>query len=157
VSVQWALIGYSLAFGASHAGLVGGLDYLFLHGVGTDPSSFAPTVPHLVFMAYQGMFAIITPALISGAFAERMKFSAYCLFTLAWTTLVYDPIAHWVWGPGGWLQSRGALDFAGGTVVHLASGVSALITALVLGRRIGFPTVWRPPHDLTMTTLGAGL
>jgi Amt family ammonium transporter len=154
VSLQWAVIGYSLSFGQSHHGLIGGLDFAFLRGVGLGPKG---TVPHLLFMAYQGMFAVITPALISGAYAERMKFSAYCLFTLLWTTLVYDPIAHWVWGPGGWLGTRGALDFAGGTVVHLSSGMSALIVALLVGRRLGYPQARRPPHDLTMTMVGAGL
>ena len=154
VSIQWVVIGYSLAFGTTHHGLVGGFDYVFLNGVGIEPKG---TVPHLLFMAYQGMFAVITPALISGAYAERMKFSAYCLFTLLWTTLVYDPIAHWVWGPNGWLADRGALDFAGGTVVHVSSGVSALIVAIVIGKRLGYPQARRPPHNLTMTIIGAGL
>src|SRR5262249_3799985 len=115
------------------------------------------TTPALGFMAYQLMFAIITPALISGAFAERIRFSAYALFTLLWTTLVYDPLAHWVWGEGGWLARLGALDFAGGTVVHISSGVSALVFALVIGRRAGFPRERHVPHNLTMTVLGAGL
>jgi Amt family ammonium transporter len=154
VSIQWVLLGYSLSFGATHHGLVGGLEFVGLRGVGMEAHG---TVPHVLFMAYQGMFAIITPALISGAYAERMKFSAYCLFTLLWSTLVYDPIAHWVWGPGGWLAARGALDFAGGTVVHVSSGVSALIVALVIGKRLGYPTARRPPHNLTMTVIGAGL
>src|SRR5690606_13100400 len=132
VTLQWVIIGYSLAFGESHGGFIGGLDFAFLRGVGADGAG--RTVPHILFMMFQGMFAIITPALISGAFAERMKFSAYCAFTLLWTTLVYDPIAHWVWGSGGWLLEKGALDFAGGTVVHLSSGVSALVVALVLGK-----------------------
>ncbi|MCA9602978.1 MAG: ammonium transporter, partial [Myxococcales bacterium] len=114
-------------------------------------------IPHLLFMAYQLMFAIITPALISGAFAERVKFSAYVIFTAAWLLLVYCPLAHWVWGSGGWLAERGALDFAGGTVVHLASGSSALVFALVLGKRLGWPQRKAPPHNLTMTLLGAGL
>ena len=155
VSVQWAIVGYSLAFGTTHHGLIGGLDFVGLDGVGMDGAG--RTVPHLLFMMYQGMFAIITPALISGAFAERMKLSAYVLFTLGWTTLVYDPIAHWVWGTGGWLAKRGALDFAGGTVVHWASGVSALVVAIVLGKRTGYPSRAHVPHDLTMTVLGAGL
>ena len=155
VSVQWALVGYSLAFAPTEGGLIGGLHFLGLEHVGMDGAG--RTVPHLLFMMYQGMFAIITPALISGAFAERMKLSAYVLFTLAWTTFVYDPIAHWVWGPGGWLAKRGALDFAGGTVVHWASGVSALVVALVLGKRQGYPSRAHVPHDLTMTVLGAGL
>ena len=155
VSLQWALLGYSLAFGPTQHGLIGGLDFVGLDGVGTDGAG--RTVPHLLFMAYQGMFAVITPALISGAYAERMKFGAYVAFTLAWTTLVYDPIAHWVWGPGGWLGKRGALDFAGGTVVHWASGVSALVAAIVLGKRAGYPSRAHTPHNLTMTVLGAGL
>jgi ammonium transporter, Amt family len=155
VSLQWAIVGYSLAFAPSHGGIIGGFDFAFLNNVGTDGAG--RTIPHILFMAYQGMFAIITPALISGAFAERMKFSAYCLFTLAWATLVYDPIAHWVWGPHGWLADRGALDFAGGTVVHLSSGVSALIVALMLGKRVGYPAVRHQPHNLTMTILGAGI
>jgi Amt family ammonium transporter len=154
VTIQWVVIGYSLAFGATHAHLVGSFEFFALSGVGMEAKG---TVPHLLFMAYQGMFAIITPALISGAYAERMKFSAYCLFTLLWSTLVYDPIAHWVWGPGGWLNDRGALDFAGGTVVHVSSGVSALIVAIVVGKRVGYPTVRHPPHNLTMTCIGAGL
>ncbi|HVV88544.1 MAG TPA: ammonium transporter [Kofleriaceae bacterium] len=155
VSVQWALVGYTLAFAPTHHGLIGGLDFLGLDKVGMDGAG--RTVPHLLFMMYQGMFAIITPALISGAFAERMKLSAYVLFTLLWSTLVYDPIAHWVWGPGGWLAKRGALDFAGGTVVHWASGASALVVAIVLGKRTGYPSRSHVPHDLTMTVLGAGL
>src|SRR5262245_26758651 len=157
VSIQWALIGYSLAFGHTHGGLIGGLDYVFMKGVGAAPRDAGATVPHIVFMMYQGMFAIITPALISGAYAERLKFSAYCWFTLAWATLVYDPLAHWVWGPDGWLARRGALDFAGGTVVHLSSGISALVVAILLGKRIGYPRHRYPPHNLTMTVLGAGL
>ena len=154
VTLQWVIIGYSLSFGSTHGHFIGGFEFLGLNHVGMEPKG---TVPHLLFMAYQGMFAIITPALISGAYAERMKFSAYCLFTLSWSTLVYDPIAHWVWGPGGWLADRGALDFAGGTVVHVSSGVSALVVAIVIGKRVGYPTSHRPPHNLTMTVTGAGL
>ncbi len=154
ITIQWTLFGYSLSFGTSWHGVVGGGDFLFLSGVGMEAKG---KVPHILFMAYQGMFAIITPALISGAFAERMKFSAYCLFTLLWATLVYDPVAHWVWGPGGWLGKMGALDFAGGTVVHLISGVSALVVAIKLGRRLGYPAQRHQPHNLTMTVLGAGL
>jgi ammonium transporter, Amt family len=154
VSIQWATIGYSLAFGESHGGLIGGLDFALLDGVGTEPKG---TVPHLLFMAFQGMFAVITPALISGAFAERMKFSAYCVFTVLWATLVYDPLAHWVWAEEGWLLELGALDFAGGTVVHLSSGVSALVCAVVIGKRLGYPNLRHVPHNLTMTVLGAGL
>ncbi len=155
VSVQFVLIGYTLAFGPSWHGVIGGLDFAALDGIG--PESMHGTVPHLAFVAYQCMFAVITPALISGAFAERMKFSAFVVFTLAWTTLVYDPIAHWTWGDGGWLAKLGAIDFAGGTVVHLSSGVSALVCALVIGKRRGYPTTRHTPHDLTMTVLGAGL
>jgi Amt family ammonium transporter len=158
VTVQWVVIGYSLAFAPSAGGLgiVGNLDHAFLNGVGMDPRD-GQTIPHLLFCAYQLMFAIITPALISGAFAERVKFGAYALFTVLWTTLVYDPLAHWVWGPGGWLATRGALDFAGGTVVHLSSGASALVFAIVLGKRLGYPRQKMLPHNLTMTMLGAGL
>ncbi len=155
ITLQWVTFGYSLAFAPTHGGLIGGLDHLFLNGVGLDPRDASATIPHLLFMMYQGMFAIITPALISGAFAERMKFSAYVVFTLLWATLVYDPIAHWVWGPDGWLAKRGALDFAGGTVVHLSSGISALIVAIMLGKRKGSNN--HQPHNLTMTLAGAGL
>jgi len=155
VSVQFAVIGYSLAFGPTQHGVIGGLDYVGLDGL--TETSMHGSVPTLAFVAYQCMFAVITPALISGAFAERMKFSAFALFTLAWTTLVYDPIAHWTWGPGGWLAKLGAIDYAGGTVVHLSSGISALVVALVLGKRRGYPTVRHPPHDLTMTVIGAGI
>ena len=155
ITLQWIVIGYSLSFGTTHGGLIGGTEFAFLRNVGVDGAG--RTVPHILFMMYQGMFAIITPALISGAFAERMKFSAYCLFTLLWSTLVYDPVAHWVWGTGGWLAKLGALDFAGGTVVHLISGVSALVVAIVLGKRIGYPGHGHRPHNLTMTVLGAGI
>ena len=154
VTVQWVVVGYSLAFGPSQGGVIGGLDHLFLEGVGLEARG---SIPHLLFCAYQLMFAIITPALIAGAFAERVKFSTYVVFTLLWTTLVYDPICHWVWAPGGWLGARGALDFAGGTVVHLSSGASALVFAIVLGKRHGYPRQKMLPHDLTMTLLGAGL
>lgn len=158
VSVQWALFGYSLAFGPDVKGVIGSLDWAGLAGVGLLPNpDYAPTVPHLAFMAYQMMFAVITPALISGAFAERMKFSAYVVFTLLWTTLVYDPVAHWVWGAGGWLRQMGALDFAGGIVVHATSGFSALAAALYVGKRRGFLQEAMPPHDLPVTVLGAGL
>jgi Amt family ammonium transporter len=157
VTLQWALLGYSLAFAPTHGGFIGGLDYALLRNVGVEAKSAEVHVPHLVFMMYQGMFAIITPALISGAFAERMKFSAYAIFTLLWATLVYDPLAHWVWGPDGWLGKKGALDFAGGTVVHVSSGVSALVVAIVLGKRTGYPSASHQPHNLTMTVLGASL
>jgi len=156
VTVQWVLFGYSLAFGQDHGGLIGGFDLALLRGVGMEPQQ-GQTVPHLLFMAYQMMFAIITPALISGAFAERVKFSAFALFTLLWSTFIYDPLAHWVWGSGGWLLKYGALDFAGGTVVHISSGVSALVFALVVGRRRGYPREKHVPHNMTMTLLGAGL
>ena len=156
VSVQFALVGYTLCFGTSWHGVIGGLDFLGLDGVGTAATEGAQ-VPHLAFMIYQCMFAVIAPALISGAYAERLTFGASALFTLGWATLVYDPIAHWSWAPGGWLMKLGAIDFAGGTVVHLSSGVSALVVALVLGKRKGYPSVRHPPHDLTMTVIGAGL
>jgi len=155
VTVQFAVIGYTLAFGPTWHGIIGGLDFLGLSGI--DQTSAHGSVPHLAFFAYQCMFAVISPALISGAYAERFKFSAYVLFTLGWTTLVYDPIAHWSWADGGWLAKMGAIDYAGGTVVHLSSGISALVCALVLGKRRGYPTVRHMPHDLTMTCLGAGL
>ncbi len=154
LSLKWCLFGYSLAFGPSKHGLIGGLDYVGLRGLADDVHG---TVPTLAFVAFQMMFAVITPALISGAFAERMKFSAYLLFTLLWSTFVYDPVAHWVWAEGGWLLKLGALDFAGGTVVHLTAGVSALVCAIVLGKRDGYPKRKAMPHDLTMTLLGAGL
>jgi Amt family ammonium transporter len=156
ITLQWVALGYSLAFGPDQGGVIGGLSFAFLRGVGLDPRP-GMTIPHLVFMAYQMMFAIITPALISGAFAERMKFSAYVLFTLLWATLVYDPLAHWLWADGGWLQKLGALDFAGGIVVHVSSGFSALVFALVLGKRLGYPRERILPHNLTMVLLGAGL
>lgn len=154
VTVLWVVVGYSIAFGPSHGGLVGGLDLAFLDGVGVEARG---TVPHLAFCAFQMMFAIIAPALIAGAFAERMKFAAYALFSVLWVLLVYAPVAHWVWAEGGWLLEMGALDFAGGTVVHLAAGVSALVCALVVGRRVGFPRERHVPHNLTMTLLGAGI
>jgi Amt family ammonium transporter len=154
ITIQWVVVGYTLAFGPSMGGFVGGFDFAFLRGMETQANG---SIPALLFMMFQGMFAIITPALISGAFAERMKFSAFVAFTLLWATLVYDPLAHWVWAPGGWLLEKGALDFAGGTVVHLSSGVSALVCALVIGRRVGHPGSQHPPHNLTMTVLGAGL
>jgi Amt family ammonium transporter len=154
LSVKWALFGYSLAFGPTKVGLIGGLDYAGLGGLVDEPHG---TVPTLAFVAFQMMFAVITPALISGAFAERMKFSAYVLFILAWSTLVYDPVAHWVWAEGGWLFKRGALDFAGGTVVHLTAGMSALVCAIVIGKRLKYPQERPLPHNLTMTLTGAGI
>ncbi len=155
ISVQWVLWGYSLSFGSDVGGVIGGLDFLGFGGVGQDPSGTA-TVPHLAFAMFQAMFAVITVALISGAIAERMRFGAYVLFALLWATFVYDPLAHWVWG-GGWLMKLGALDFAGGTVVHISSGVSALVAALVLGRRAGYPGKVLPPHNLPFTVVGAAL
>lgn len=155
ISVQWVLWGYTLAFGSDIGGLIGGLDFIALRGVGTDPLE-GSTIPHLLFMMFQGMFAIITPALITGAFVERIKFSAFLLFTILWATFVYAPLAHWVWG-GGWLMDLGALDFAGGTVVHISSGVSALVAALVIGRRRGYPHEAMHPNNLPMTLTGAAL
>src|ERR671937_763987 len=157
ISVQWVLWGYTLAFGPDVAGLIGNLDWLGLRGVTTQPNpDYGATVPHQAYMAFQMMFAVITPALITGAFAERKRFKAFVVFTLLWATFVYDPVAHWVWG-GGWLAKLGALGFAGGTVVHITSGVSALVAALVLGRRVGFGREPVEPHDATMTVLGASL
>jgi Amt family ammonium transporter len=156
ISVQWVLFGYSLSFGADHGGLIGGLEYLLFRGVGQDAAAVAPTVPHMAFAMYQAMFAAITVALITGAFAERMKFGAFALFSLLWATIVYDPLAHWVWG-GGWLMKMGALDFAGGTVVHISSGVSALVAAIVIGKRVGYPQKMLPPHNLSLTVMGASL
>jgi len=153
ITLQWVVIGYSLSFGSDMGGgFIGGFEYAFLNGVGLEPQE-GSTIPHILFMAFQMMFAIITPALISGAIAERMKFSAYVVFIILWSTLVYDPICHWVWGPDGWLGARGALDFAGGTVVHLSSGMAALVCAVLIGRR----SRPGPPHNLTLTMLGAGL
>ena len=144
MTIQWVVVGYSLSFGPDiGGGMLGGFDYVLLKGVGLGPAPNALSIPHVLFMAFQMMFAIITPALISGAFAERVKFSTYAVFIVLWGTLVYDPICHWVWGPSGWLAERGAIDFAGGTVVHLSAGVSALVFAVVLGRRVN-PT---PPHN----------
>jgi len=155
VTLQWVLFGYSLAFGPDVHGLIGSLKWAFLTTVGANPNpDYAATIPQTAFMAFQLKFAIITPALILGAFAERMRFSAFCLFTLLWATLVYDPVAHWVWGVGGFLRTMGALDFAGGTVVHITAGMAALAAALVLGKRVG-PT--SPPHNLPLAILGAGM
>jgi len=158
ISIQWILIGYSLSFGPDVNGLIGNLDWIGLNGVGIEPNpDYAPTIPHMAFMMYQGMFAVITPALITGAFAERIKFSAYLLFTLLWSTLVYDPVAHWIWGAGGWLRGMGTLDFAGGIVVHLISGISALAAAVLIGKRKGYMQEVMTPHNLPMTVLGTGL
>jgi Amt family ammonium transporter len=158
ISVQWVLWGYSLAFGPDKGGIIGGLEWIGLRGVGTEPfDAYSKTIPHQVFMAFQMMFAIITPALITGAFAERKKFSAFLLFTVLWATFVYDPLAHWVWGDGGWLKKLGALDFAGGTVVHISSGMSALVCAVMLGKRKGYGHQPMQPHNLPMTVMGAAL
>jgi len=158
ISVQWVLFGYSLAFGPDVHGLIGSLDWIGLKGVTNSPNpDYAATIPHSAFMIFQGMFAVITPALITGAFAERMKFTAFAVFSILWATLVYDPVAHWVWGVGGWLREMGVLDFAGGTVVHIISGVSGLVVALMLGKRKGYGSEVMLPHHLPMTVLGAGL
>ncbi|MCL4369779.1 MAG: ammonium transporter [Chloroflexi bacterium] len=158
ISVQWVLWGYSLAFGPDRHGIIGGLEWVGLGGVGLNPNAdYAPTIPHQAFMIFQAMFAVITPALITGAFAERKSFKAFVIFTLLWATFVYDPLAHWVWGTGGWLKSLGVLDFAGGTVVHISSGVSALVAARVLGPRLGLGEEAMYPHDATMSVLGAAL
>ncbi len=157
VGVVWVLWGYTLAFGPDIGKFIGDLSYLGLNGVSaTEPGPYADNIPHQAFMIYQGMFAIITPAIITGAFAERMKFSGYLLFVVLWITLVYAPIAHWVWG-GGWLDELGALDFAGGNVVHISSGVAALAAAIILGKRLGFGSESMEPHNVPMVVLGAGL
>jgi len=158
ISVQWILWGYSLAFGPDKGGIIGGLEWVGLRGVGLEPfDTYSKTIPHQAFMLFQMRFAIITPALITGTFAERKKFSAFLLFTLLWATFVYDPLAHWVWGDGGWLKKLGALDFAGGTVVHISSGVSALVCAIMIGKRRGFGHQPMQPHNLPMTVMGAAL
>jgi Amt family ammonium transporter len=154
MTVIWVLFGYSLAFGTTHWGIIGGFEHVGLRGI---PGTVHDTVPTLAFVAFQMMFAIITPALISGAFAERMKFSAYMVFIVLWSILVYIPVAHWVWAPGGWLLELQALDFAGGTVVHLTAGSSALVAALVVGKRLKYPHERPVPHNLTMTLTGAGI
>ena len=159
ISLQWVLFGYSLAFGPDTGlGIIGSLKWAGLNFVGGQPNAdYAATIPHQIFMIFQAMFAIITPALIIGAFAERMKFSAFLIFTVLWATLVYDPLAHWVWGTGGWLRNLGALDFAGGIVVHVSSGISALTLALLLGKRCGYAQQPFRPHNLPFTVLGAAL
>ncbi len=155
VTIQWVILGYSLSFGPDIKGIIGGLDWAMLKGVGADVEpAYAATIPHSVLMAFQLKFAIITPALIIGACAERIKFSGFCIFALLWTTLVYDPVAHWVWGVGGFLRNMGALDFAGGTVVHINAGMAALAAALILGPRL---RTNNPPHNLPLAILGAGM
>ena len=158
ISLQWVLWGYSLAFGPDKGHLIGGLEWFGLNGVGLEPNvDYAATVPHQAFMMFQMMFAVITPALITGAFAERMKFRSFLIFTLLWATFIYDPLAHWVWAVGGWVRNLGALDFAGGTVVHISSGASALACAIVLRGRLGYGKEHMAPHNLPMTVLGASL
>jgi Amt family ammonium transporter len=158
VSVLWVLVAYSLAFGPDVHGLIGDLSYAGFNGVGQDPNpALAATVPHLAFAVFQLFFAAITPALITGAFAERMKFSSFAIFTSLWLILVYAPLAHWVWAPGGWIRNLGALDFAGGTVVHISAGIAALAAALVIGKRKGWNLKATTPHNLPFTMLGAGL
>jgi ammonium transporter, Amt family len=157
LSMQWVLWGYSLSF-APGSKWLGSLDWVGLKGVGLKPyADYAATIPHQAFMIFQAMFAVITPGLIIGAFAERMKFSAFLVFTLLWATFVYDPVAHWVWGAGGFLRDMGVLDFAGGTVVHINAGVAALVTALVIGKRKSIDRHPIPPHSLPFSVLGAGL
>lgn len=158
VGTTWVLYGYSMAFGPDVGGLIGSLDWAGLNGVGLEPNeAYAATVPHQAFMIFQAMFAIITPALIFGAFADRMKFSSFMVFLLLWTTLVYSPVAHWVWGVGGWIRGLGALDFAGGTVVHINAGAAALVAALYLGKRKGFGKDPMLPHNVPFVVLGTGL
>jgi Amt family ammonium transporter len=158
ITIQWVLYGYSLAFGPDIGGIIGSLKWVGLSGVGLDPfPDYAATIPHQAFMIFQMMFAVITPALITGAFAERFKFKTYLVFLILWATFVYDPLAHWVWGVGGWIRNLGALDFAGGLVVHISSGIAALAATLVVGKRKGYGDEPMPPHNLTMTLLGAAL
>jgi ammonium transporter, Amt family len=157
-SIVWALVGYSLAFGPDVGHVIGGLDWVGLAGVGLAPNpDYAATVPHIAFMAFQLMFAVITPALITGAFAERMKFSGFLLFTVLWCIFVYAPVAHWVWGVGGWIRMLGAIDFAGGTVVHINAAAAALAAVLFIGKRREFGSESLSPHNLPMTVLGAAL
>lgn len=158
ISIEWVLLGYTMSFGPDIQGVIGDLSWFGLQSVGTDPSpTYATTIPQNVFMIYQCMFAIITPALITGTFAERVRFSPFVIFALAWTILVYNPVCHWIWGSGGWLAARGVLDFAGGLVVHLTSGAAALAAVLVVGPRKGFGKHSFMPHNLPMTVLGTGL
>ena len=158
VSLLWVIYGYSLAFSTGEfiPGFIGNLDWAFLNGVGFAPhSTYGPTIPHLSFMLFQGMFAVITPALIIGAFAERMRFSAYLGFVILWLTLVYCPVAHWMWASGGWLNKLGAVDFAGGIVVHLIAGIAALVTSILIGKRKNLKPL--PPHNLVFTMMGAAM
>ncbi len=159
VSVTWVLVGYTLAFGqdVNGWGIIGNLDHIGLKGIGVAPGPYASTIPSTAFALFQMMFAIITPALIIGAFAERKRFKAFVLFALMWSLLVYSPICHWVWGQGGWLAKMGVMDFAGGTVVHISSGVAALVAALVLGPRVKRESDRFEPHDVRLTVIGAGI
>ncbi|MCI0428311.1 MAG: ammonium transporter [Nitrospiraceae bacterium] len=158
ISIQWVLWGYSLAFGPDVGHIIGNLDWFGLMGVGTAPNpDYSATIPHQAFMLFQMMFAVITPALITGAFAERIKFSGFILFTLLWATFIYDPLAHWVWGVGGWIRELGALDFAGGTVVHISSGVAGLACALMIKKRLGLGKDSMHPNNLPMSVLGASM
>ena len=158
IGIQWILYGYSLAFGADINGWIGGLNFIGFNGVGALPNGdYSKTIPHALFAAFQMMFAVITPALITGAFVERVKFGSFLIFSLLWATLVYDPLCHWVWGQGGWLKQLGVLDFAGGTVVHIAAGFSALAFAMVIGPRKGFGKSPMEPNNIPLTVLGAGL
>lgn len=158
ISIQWVLYGYSLSFGPDVGHVIGSLAWIGLRGVGLDPNpDYSATIPHQAYMIFQMMFAVITPALITGAIAERLKFKTYLVFLILWATFVYDPLAHWVWGTGGWIRNLGALDFAGGLVVHISSGVAALAACLLVGKRKGYGSEPMPPHDVTMTVLGAAL
>ena len=155
ISILWIIVGYSLAFGPDHNGIIGGLDWAFLSNIGIEPNAdYASTIPHLLFVIFQMMFAVITAAVISGSFAERMRFPAFILFLILWSTFVYSPIAHWVWGNGGWLKELGVLDFAGGNVVEINSGISGLIAAIVIGKR---KKAVPEPHHIPMAILGGGL
>jgi Amt family ammonium transporter len=158
ITFEWVLWGYSMSFGPDHGSIIGGLDWFGLKDVGMNPSpDYGSTIPHVAFMIFQCMFAILTPALITGAFAERLKFTALLLFILLWGTFVYNPLAHWVWGVGGWMGKMGALDFAGGTVVHINSGISALAAALIVGKRLGYGSTAYIPHNVPMTITGAAI
>lgn len=160
ISLQWVFFGYSLAFGPDFGQVIGNLDWVGLRGVGMEAGPYAPHIPHQLFAIFQMMFAVITPGLIAGAFAERMRFSAFCMFSLLWATLVYDPVAHWLWGQGGFMGTQGgfgAVDFAGGAVVHINAGMAALAAVIALRKRQGFPSQLSPPHSLPLAVLGAGL
>jgi Amt family ammonium transporter len=156
VSIQWVMIGYSLAFGTDIGGFIGNLEYVGLNNVGMEPGPYSTAIPGLLYMVFQLVFAAVTVAIITSGFAERIKFSAFLIFGLLWTTIVYDPLAHWVWG-GGWAAQIGALDFAGGTVVHISSGFAALALALVIGKRVGFGKYAMEPNNIPLTILGAAL